>query len=272
MKFGCKMSTRIKQLAKMFEKIVYEYYGEPGKVLDEKGVMLSDEDCADLKSYEYLHSKDRNIEEHIEASAQAKNTTPDRASLMKHLAHGIALINVLLDDPTPLTKAIVISIKQNLTDLLIDLKKLLNLPKADYITIKYGDNDIEVKIYGCLLCRSGKIIQRTLSSVLMKTSEEIAEYITDIVNAHQYPLLLDECVRLQSENKSYELVIMKQLSEIEEMRKDASGKKTNKAPGSFHPTYSIFQAIVESAAAILPELDESESSKKWHNNELDPWA
>ena len=132
-------------------------------------------------------------------------------------------------------------------------------------------------------------MQNKLFSPLKLSSERINEYITDIVNAHQTPLLTQanrqleaehglvvtqmqrleqNHQRLQSEVESYSRVMLAQMREIEVMRNQSLAQLRPVAPAAAREalvTQPIRTSFFESFSAFF---NDTESTS--HSRSLDP--
>ena len=202
------MPARINQLATQFETIIFKYYGARPSVEAYASEIVGqlDETAEKLDEYIQIDTAEVNIKDYIQNCA-AKKKGCDRAPLMNYLAHGIDIIKICLANPMPLDQNAARNLKQELTQLLLDMQSLSVLPKVAQIQVTY--NGMDVIINGCYGCTSGNIIQEKLGSALKLTPESICEYVSDIINAQQNPLLEQENDRL---NKK----LLSQLRAVEE--------------------------------------------------------
>ncbi len=272
------MPTRVNQLATSLEKIIYAYIGSRPKALTDD--LLPDEQSVNLDEYIHVDMSALELDEYIQASA-ARTTGCDRKPLMSYIAHGVKLLNTLQENPKPLDEEAAISLKQELTQLMVNMQLLLVMPKTEQITVKYqvvNDQTIEVNLIGCCGCYSGTIIQDVLFSAVKLTSRDIGEYINDIVNAHQYPLLIQDNKRLVDENSvltrdfnSLATTLMNTGREMEEMREQFSKQirelreelrsqqerpTRSLKPQSPHSRFSLFQTIADLCTDTNSSTDE----------------
>ncbi len=239
------MPTRVRQLATMFEAVIYEYYEQTA--VSKARVESAASEIDELQDYIQINTPVLDLDEYIEMAAVKKKDW-DRVPLMHYLARGVKSLNEVLCTETPLAAYKVEHIKAELTQLMIDLQLLACLPKTDRITLNHDDT--EIILHGCSGCRSGEILQKKIIMPLNAISGRVMEYISDSINAHQIPLLATElrrlkamselsenelkslraeAKRLQADISSYSRMLFKQLNEIENMRKELNCKPASQS-------------------------------------------
>jgi len=187
------MPARLSQLATLFETIIFKYYGPRPKDLTHTPVSSEQ---TDVDEFIQVDLESVGMEGYILAAAARKKSF-DRVPLMNYIAYGIKLINTVLASSKPLDEQASNELKQQLNQMIMDLRSVLAESKTVQVTVNY--NDDTVMINGCCGCASGIIIQDVLFSNLKNLGRDDGVYITDIVNAHQSPLLIQANLHLTAE-------------------------------------------------------------------------
>ena len=175
-----------------------------------KALMLAITEYCDTKTGTsfMVGDSELDLEERI-ASAMSTNGDDDvdRTSLLKYVLYVVNQLKPLVEQQTILDDSAAINLPQQLIQFVLDIQLALSKSTTAQFTVRYGDQDHV--LLGCFLifrpCKSGGIIQRQLFEALKlpatASKEAITEYVTNAINAHQYPLLRQKNKRLQALNK-----------------------------------------------------------------------
>ncbi len=232
------METRLRQLARLLEKVIYTYYGDSQFSNEQKCIVLDNG----------LDNKDKSFDEEIIKINPCEyircQPESNRKKLMNYIVYGIELINSFVDPDTSFANKVDI-FKNQFTEFLVNLQKISTSKKSIQIGVNDADSNV-VMLDGCLDCKSGKILQENVFSFI--TNRNLSEYIHEIANEHdQYNCILKENKTLQDENALLKSDTKHESGDTRRYRSFPFTKiQHTPIPQAVHPleTYSIINSIV----------------------------
>ncbi|MDI9817709.1 MULTISPECIES: hypothetical protein [unclassified Legionella] len=135
---------------------------------------------------ELLKQSDSDFLKSLEAILKdATKNWPIRTGLLNYILFEIKELKPLVEQTHLLTTEEEKKVKENLTDLLVNIKKLLETSKSENVEVKYAGKREEMpglKLWG--LCNSGQLLKKKLLEPLKLDSDKIVEHdITNLVIA-----------------------------------------------------------------------------------------
>lgn len=271
------MPARLHTFYRSLEEIIIEYCETKTSTYSVVSQTNNPEDIPDLET--------PNLNECILALEQSNSSGGiDRSSLLRYLLHAIEQLRPFIDTTYVLDETSTNNVKEELSQFIINIQKLLNMTQKTQLMVKY--NNQEHSVNGCVregilgLCTSGNIIQKKLFTALslsVNTNEDIIKRtIDDIINAQQHKLMIAKIKCLQEENDELRRANTEKIAELLDVRSkletiNAIPFVTQEPPLPIYSTTRLAGSLMYPLFSFLrpPESQKNQVSKVDVNNSSD---